>query len=180
MSEYKFKSGDRVVLARPDGRYIDERLRRGDIGTVDEDFSTAPFVTFDGKPTDGCVFAISEKQLDHLAEEPIQVPKTESVLAEAQRLVHGDRNVSYGPPIEDFQCQAEMLTSYFKRKGILKEGKGIEATDIAPMMILIKMAREAHRHKHDNYTDAAGYSECGEMVWEALQNAQDDSRDLSR
>ena len=68
MGAYKFKRGDRVVLARPDEVEIDVGLRRGDTGTVEEDFLTRPFVTFDGKPTDGCVFAISEKHLDHLGD----------------------------------------------------------------------------------------------------------------
>lgn len=98
----------------------------------------------------------------------MQTQPNESILDEAKRLVRGDRNESYGPPIEDFGCQAEMLTAYFKRKGTLAEGKVIEVVDIAPIMILIKMAREAHRHKRDNFVDTAGYSDCGEMVWETF------------
>lgn len=87
-----------------------------------------------------------------------------NVLHEAHRLVHGDRNGQYGPPSEDFDCAARMLSAWLSRK----IGKDVElaATDIPAIQILIKMSRLAHGYKGDSVVDLAGYAECWAWVHE--------------
>ena len=80
----------------------------------------------------------------------------ESVLEEAQRLVHGDRGADYGHPLDDFTKTAAMF-------GALR-GVYLTAEDVALFMICVKLSREANRHKRDNLTDLCGYAETYMMV----------------
>lgn len=94
----------------------------------------------------------------------IQPPKL-TVLQEASDLVNGERNQDYGNPVHDFQCTVDMWNAYLQRRGILlPNDMKLEPHDLANMMILLKMSREAHQHKRDNLVDAAGYAECSQQV----------------
>lgn len=77
----------------------------------------------------------------------------------AAEAVCGERNESYGSPVDDFATQAEMFSAYLSRTNAARVI--VRASDIAALMILVKMARQAHRPKHDNWIDAAGYAACG-------------------
>ena len=77
----------------------------------------------------------------------------------AEEAVCGERNESYGSPVDDFSTQAEMISSYLSRTNGYRVV--VTASDIAAMMILVKLARQAHRPKADNWIDAAGYAACG-------------------
>lgn len=80
------------------------------------------------------------------------------VLQEAESLITGDRNASYGTPTQNFQNTADLLNVQFGHK--LKEG--FTATDVAMIMIQLKMARLiASPNKRDNWVDLAGYAACG-------------------
>lgn len=84
--------------------------------------------------------------------------------AEARRLVYGDRNADYGPPVMDFACTgkkwAATLSAYF--------GKMID--DIPPeivsvMMMDLKTSRLAHKPAHyDSRVDVIGYALCHDRV----------------
>lgn len=86
------------------------------------------------------------------------------VTLEAHDLVFGDRQVSYGHPLDDFTCTAAMWTAYLKHRGLLKEGSEVVAEDFGPMMILAKVSRQANSPKRDNLVDSAGYAETTERV----------------
>lgn len=80
------------------------------------------------------------------------------VLQEAESLITGDRNASYGTPTQNFQNTADLLNVQFGHK--LKER--LTATDVAMIMIQLKMARLiASPNKRDNWVDLAGYAACG-------------------
>lgn len=86
-------------------------------------------------------------------------PRHESVLQEAQRLVHGDRGAAYGHPIDDYTRTGRIW------------GAILGIPDIDPrlcclMMAGVKVSREVNGHKRDNLTDLAGYAECAFMVAE--------------
>ena len=77
----------------------------------------------------------------------------------AAEAVCGERNESYGSPTDDFRTQGEMFSSYLSRTN--GANVLVTASDIAALMILVKIARQAHRPKADNWIDAAGYAACG-------------------
>lgn len=86
-----------------------------------------------------------------------------NILEEANKLVHDDRNASYGHPIEDFTCTAAMWTAYLKRK----YGPGaptLQPEDVGLMMVCVKLSREACVPKFDNLVDGAGYFETVAMI----------------
>lgn len=89
-------------------------------------------------------------------------PERESVLQEAQRIVHGDRGVDYGHPSVDFGRTAGMLTALFAHK--LREGARFEATDVGLIQICVKLSREVNRHKRDTLVDIGGYAETVQMI----------------
>lgn len=83
----------------------------------------------------------------------------ESALEEAQRLVHGDRDESYGHPIDGYTRVGRLW------------GAMLGIADIDPrvcvlMMAALKISREVDRPKRDNRVDLAGYAECAQMVAE--------------
>lgn len=87
---------------------------------------------------------------------------TELPHREAERLVLGDRQASYGHPIDNFTANAHMWsgTLYYK----LKPNEVITPEDVALMMLQVKVAREINRKKRDNITDSHGYLMTYQMV----------------
>jgi hypothetical protein len=105
----------------------------------------------------------------------MSVVKQEDILEEALRITGGDRQNQYGPPDQDFRRVAGMLNALFADK--LKEGQSFEPYNIAQMMILMKMSRQLHQRKRDNWVDAAGYARCGQLCDECdAKKGQDDVR----
>lgn len=101
----------------------------------------------------------------------------ETILQEAQRLVHGDRGASYGHPADDYRCTGRVwgavLEHWLHSQGYVLTRLGAEVPfpDVPPrigalMMAGVKLSREAQRHKRDNLTDLAGYAECASMIAE--------------
>lgn len=86
----------------------------------------------------------------------------ESILEEAQRLVHGNRGADYGHPYYDFRRTAIMVTGLLRDK--LKDWEKITPRDIPLIMNCVKMSREMNRPKRDNRADGAGYWETLDMV----------------
>ncbi|QBP30536.1 hypothetical protein SEA_CHARM_55 [Mycobacterium phage Charm] len=84
---------------------------------------------------------------------------SESILEEAQRLIHGDRNKNYGHPRDNFSDIAALFSGYLERP--------ISDIDVANLMILVKVARvkDAGYHR-DSFTDIAGYAGCVERIYE--------------
>ena len=76
------------------------------------------------------------------------------LLAEASEVVAKDRNSSYGEPEDAFARIAVLWSAYLN--------KGVSRTDVAAMMVLMKVARIAHTPEHrDSWLDIAGYAACG-------------------
>lgn len=78
--------------------------------------------------------------------------KDESILLEANRLIHGERQQDYNHPLDNFKSTADLWSAY----------KGVSFTpeDVAIFMILAKISREGYRPKRDNRVDIAGYIGC--------------------
>lgn len=82
-------------------------------------------------------------------------PVAEDILEEALRITKGDRNASYGPPDQDFTRTAAIWSAL--------KGVTFEAREVALFMIALKLSRETHQRKRDNWVDVAGYARCGSL-----------------
>ena len=86
----------------------------------------------------------------------------ESVLDEAKRITTADRQSDYGHPRDDFARTAALWTAILARH--LRDGEALTAMDVPLCMIVLKVARQTHRHKRDNLVDIAGYARTAAMV----------------
>lgn len=84
-----------------------------------------------------------------------------ALLREAEKLITGDRNQSYGSPTENFSNTAALWNVMFNH--LLKDGAQFTAAHVAQAMCQLKLARMIAQPKRDNYLDLAGYAACG---WE--------------
>lgn len=80
--------------------------------------------------------------------------ESESILQEAERLTHGNRNKDYGHPLDDYTRTAALASALIAHKLT----SPITAGEMAMIMICVKLSRQVHSPKRDNMTDAAGYA----------------------
>ena len=83
---------------------------------------------------------------------------SESILEEAQRLVHGDRQSAYGHPLDDFTRTAAIWSAILEVP--------VTAEQVGLCMIGVKISRQCNAPRRDNMTDAAGYAATVQMVVE--------------
>ena len=74
-------------------------------------------------------------------------------MQDAHKVINGERQDAYGNPEDCFAQIAALWNWYLSAKG----KKLVDAADVAMMMVLLKVAREASNHKRDNVVDACGY-----------------------
>ncbi len=86
----------------------------------------------------------------------------ETILQEAQRLVHGDRGEAYGHPHEDFSRTGRMWAAIL---GV----PHVSAVQVGLCMAAMKISRQCNKPKRDNMTDLAGYAETVQMCVEFLE-----------
>jgi hypothetical protein len=84
-------------------------------------------------------------------------------LDKAKAIVTGDRNDSYGNPIDNHERTADFQLPWLKHRLVTKHGDGYELThtalDVVAMNILQKLSRAVHDPTHaDNWVDIAGYA----------------------
>lgn len=73
------------------------------------------------------------------------------ILLEAHALINGERQKQYGPPQACFHKIARLWSIYLE--------KDITPADVANLMILLKIARQAQgTGSGDSYVDIAGYA----------------------
>jgi hypothetical protein len=81
------------------------------------------------------------------------------ILEDAAQTVY-NRPKEHGKPEDSFGRIAELWNGYLRTDEFFEPN--ICGKDVANMMVLLKVARNAEGHYHeDNYVDIAGYSECG-------------------
>jgi hypothetical protein len=107
--------------------------------------------------------ATAISRLQHARNETKQSEKSddEDVLDIAARITRGDRQAVYGPPEQDFKKTADMWTGLFQYM-LAGEAK-FEPRHVAMALICMKMSREFHQRKKDNWVDIAGYARCGSL-----------------
>lgn len=75
----------------------------------------------------------------------------ETVLHEAERIIYGDREKTYGHPSKNLQVTANFWGEYL--------GTQITAKDVCVMMMLLKIARLRNDINHrDSVVDTCGYA----------------------
>lgn len=83
------------------------------------------------------------------------VPK--SILDEAQEIIYGDREKTYGAPDKNLKMIGDLWAAY--------SGVPFTAEDVCNMMILLKVARLANDPKHrDSQVDLCGYAALMERI----------------
>lgn len=79
-----------------------------------------------------------------------------NVLKEANAIIYGDREKTYGHPSKNLKTIAVMWNAYLNAK---KDEEEINAKDVAALMMLVKVARFANDPSHrDNLVDICGYA----------------------
>lgn len=81
-----------------------------------------------------------------------------SIADEAGKLVTGARNDQYGPPSEALTRVADLWGAYL--------GVPLDASDVAKLMMLLKLARTMNEYKRDSFVDAVAYL----LIAEGLDN----------
>jgi len=95
----------------------------------------------------------------------VKFKNDECILDEAKRLQGGDRQNSYGPPDQDFARTAKMWEAILG--AYIEDGElSIPPAAVSLCMIALKLSRETHQHKRDNWVDIAGYAKCGHICRE--------------
>lgn len=87
------------------------------------------------------------------------------ILENARKCVCGERENKYGSPENNFQAIADLWATYLQHKS----GVGLDAVDVANMMVLFKVGRACTgTGSADTYVDIAGYAACAGEVGGAV------------
>lgn len=115
-------------------------------------------ITSNGELTSvGLMYLDGLDRIEPAAPEQSNSPTTLSdCLTEAASVVTGERQDSYGPAERNLSRIAELWSAYLDHP--------ITARNVAGMMILLKVARDAHKSKHDNMVDICGYAYLADIL----------------
>ena len=84
---------------------------------------------------------------------------TVNILEEAQGIIYGDREKTYGHPAKNLSCIADMWNAYLMSRFNEELSSLLTAKDVAAMMVLLKTARLANDPTHrDSLVDICGYA----------------------
>lgn len=72
-----------------------------------------------------------------------------SIPKEAVSLIAGDRNNDYGPPEDGLLRVARLWSAYM--------GQAVTVSDVAKLLLLMKVARTMGGYKRDNFVDGVAY-----------------------
>jgi hypothetical protein len=91
-----------------------------------------------------------------------EIPKKETILEEAARIVNGPRRKEYGHPKVNFQEIAGMWNVVLKRTPTHEVA--ITPDQVILCMIALKLCRAKQGFTRDCFVDIAGYAQCWELV----------------
>lgn len=89
-----------------------------------------------------------------------------NILKEAEKIIYGDREKTYGDPAKNLRAIASLWEMYLYERGVLDQNSdGLRPEDVANMMILLKVARLINDPKHrDSLVDICGYAALVERI----------------
>jgi len=96
-----------------------------------------------------------------------------TILQEADDIIYGDREKTYGHPSKNFDATADLWNGWLAAK-YGPDAVMLDCYDVAMMMVLLKVAREAHLHKRDNLVDLCGYAACIQKIIDHEPQTRDD------
>lgn len=85
-----------------------------------------------------------------------------SILQEAINITSGDRRRDYDKATPNHERIAGAWNWYLGARP--DAAAPISPKDVSIMMLLLKVAREAHTSKRDNFVDMAGYARCAAQI----------------
>lgn len=89
--------------------------------------------------------------------------KRDEILDRAKSIINGERQGAYGKPENSFATIAALWNAYIWNKNRML----ITETDVANMMVLLKIARNSTGvYKEDNWIDICGYAALGAEIEE--------------
>lgn len=89
------------------------------------------------------------------------------ILAEASKVIYGDREQTYGDPGKNIRVIADYWTTYLISKGF-DFLEGLDYDDVCNMMVLLKIARLSNTPMHrDSLVDVCGYLALAERIQNA-------------
>ena len=96
-----------------------------------------------------------------------------SILKEANTIIYGDREKTYGHPSKNLETIAKMWNAYLGAK--TTDRGEINAKDVAALMVLLKTARLANNPEHrDSLVDICGYAALIERCDETPKTEEED------
>lgn len=89
-----------------------------------------------------------------------------SILSEAEAIIYGDREATYGEPGKNLETIANLWEEYLRARGLFNmNSDGLQPTDVALMMVLLKVARLTNDPQHhDSMVDICGYTALIERI----------------
>lgn len=99
--------------------------------------------------------------------------KLDSVLLQAHKLIHGDRQKAYGHPLDNFTLTGILWGAWLGLPPLPPE-------DVAIMKVLMKIAREKNLHNIENIRDGAGYLATIPMIREERDKRAESSIEETR
>lgn len=88
----------------------------------------------------------------------LHTAKQKTILEEAQEIIFGDRERTYGSPDQNLQVIGELWTAYLLGTVNKRNKVAVDVNDVCNMMVLLKVARLINTPEHrDSQVDAIGY-----------------------
>lgn len=88
--------------------------------------------------------------------------RTKRAVLEDAIAATADRGLNYGKPEQNFDRIARLWNVHVLNRYGPETFVGLDALDVAQMMILMKIARLENNPRHlDSFVDIAGYAACG-------------------
>jgi Domain of unknown function (DUF6378) len=94
---------------------------------------------------------VDNARFEETIEDVTDLLKMSGPCSEAIKLVYGDRNKSYGEPLDDMGRTAKLFSAVL--------GIDVTAEQVAMCMICVKLSRLCNSLKPDSVVDIAGYAE---------------------
>lgn len=96
-----------------------------------------------------------------------------NILEEAQGVIWGDREKTYGDPGKNLRVIADYWNAYLRSRNFGDGPPDLQYDDVCNMMALLKIARLGNTPMHrDSMVDACGYIALMERVQKAINDPQ--------